>query len=271
MIKGLKIATGNSGIKYKNRDDLLIVEFEEKVNIAGVFTKSSMPASPVVWCKKNLQNFDAKALVVNAGNANAFTGKLGEETVLKTAEKMAKIFNCQNEEIYICSTGVIGEPINNDLLLEAIEKTANNLENNEEVYLKGAKAIMTTDTKPKMVKKTCKIGNEEIEIIGFVKGSGMIAPNMATMLGYIFTDANISKEVLQKLLKNSVEKSFNAITVDSDTSTNDTVLLFATKKANHQLIDNSNLEEIHDFIIKLDELTLELAKMLVIDGEGAKN
>lgn len=270
MIKGLKIATGNSGIKYKNRDDLLIVEFEEKASVAGVFTKSSMPASPVIWCRKNINNFDAKALVVNAGNANAFTGILGEETVIKTAEKMAKIFNCKNEEIYICSTGVIGEPINNDLLLSAIEKVSNNLENEESSYLKGAKAIMTTDTREKLVKKTCKIGEELIEIIGFVKGSGMIAPNMATMLGYIFTDANISKEVLQKLLKNSVEKSFNAITVDSDTSTNDTVLLFATKKAKHEIIGNLNSNELQDFIIKLDELTLELAKMLVIDGEGAK-
>lgn len=267
MIKGIKIATTNCGIKYKNRDDLLLVTFEQEANIAGVLTTTSMPAAPVTWCKKNIKNGSAKALIVNAGNANAFTGKIGEETVEKTANKVAEGLNCEAEKVFISSTGVIGETLDADLITAAIPDMINN---SDDSWDKAAKAIMTTDTKPKLVKKTCKIADKNINIIGIAKGSGMIAPNMATMLGYIFTDADISSDVLQILLKDAVELSFNSITVDSDQSTNDTVLLFATKTAGNQTIIDSESSEITDFKQALQEITLELAKMIVIDGEGAK-
>lgn len=269
MINGLKIATGNTGIKYVGRDDLLIVSFDEKANVAGVFTQSSTAAAPVLWCRKNLKKHQAKALIVNSGNANAFTGDAGEKTVIETAKTIADILDCEKEEIYVASTGVIGEKIDNDKLCKAITKTASNFNNNENVYIDAAKSIMTTDTKPKIYKKRCKIGDVEVELIGIAKGSGMIAPNMATMLGYIFTDADISSEALQILLKDCVEKSFNSITVDSDQSTNDTVMLFATKAAKNTPINDPESKEIAEFKTKLDDICLELAKMIVIDGEGA--
>ncbi len=270
MLKGIKIAATNCGIKYKNRDDLLFISFDNEANVAGVFTQSSMPAASVVWCKKNIAQGTAKALVVNAGNANAFTGKIGEETVLKTAESAAKTLNCKTEQVFISSTGVIGEILNADLITNAIPKMSQNFASDQDAWEKASKAIMTTDTKPKLVKKSCEISGKKIELIGFAKGSGMIAPNMATMLGYIFTDANISPKTLQILLKEAVTNSFNSITVDSDQSTNDTVLLFATKAAQNTEITDSQSAELTSFKSALNELSLDLAKMIVVDGEGAK-
>jgi glutamate N-acetyltransferase / amino-acid N-acetyltransferase len=270
MIKGIKIATTNCGIKYKNRDDLLLVTFDEPANVAGVFTQSSMPASSVVWCKKNIKNGKAKALVVNAGNANAFTGKFGEETVLKTAQSVVAGTNCNENEVFISSTGVIGEILKAELITAAIPQMLNNLRSDEASWDLASRAIMTTDTKPKLIKRTTEISGKKVEIIGFAKGSGMIAPNMATMLGYIFTDANITSPALQNLLKDTTNKSFNSITVDSDQSTNDTVLLFATKTAENAEISDANCAEIQNFKTALDEVALGLAKMIVVDGEGAK-
>jgi len=270
MIKGIKIATTNCGIKYKNRDDLLLVSFNEPANVAGVFTQSSMPAAPVTWCKKNIEGGVAKALIVNAGNANAFTGKVGEETVLKTVNKVAESLDCKHEEVFISSTGVIGEILNADLITSVIPQMFKNLDCHEDAWDKATRAIMTTDTKPKLIKRTCLIEDKIVSLFGFAKGSGMIAPNMATMLGYIFTDANISSHALQTLLKETTEESFNAITVDSDQSTNDTVLLFATKAAGHTQITDSHSPELKSFKDALHEVALGLAKMIVIDGEGAK-
>jgi glutamate N-acetyltransferase/amino-acid N-acetyltransferase len=277
-IKGVKIATTNSGIKYKNRDDLLLVVFDAPVNVAGVFTSSSMPAAPVTWCRKIIENSKlkshpqtvAKALIVNAGNANAFTGKEGEEAVLKTAQKVAKTLGCSEEEVFISSTGVIGETLNVNLITSAIPNLVENLTDDEAAWDKAARSIMTTDTKVKLIKRSCEISGKKISLIGFAKGSGMVAPNMATLLGYIFTDANISATTLENLLQEAVEKSFNAITVDSDQSTNDTVLLFATGAAKNHEILNSSAPEISEFKQALNEVALELAKMIVIDGEGAK-
>ncbi|MBP7710487.1 MAG: bifunctional glutamate N-acetyltransferase/amino-acid acetyltransferase ArgJ [Rickettsiales bacterium] len=270
MIKGIKIATTNCGIKYKNRDDLLLVTFDSPANVAGVFTSSSMPAASVVWCKKNIEQGTAKALVVNAGNANAFTGKAGEETVLATARSASQGLSCKDEQVFISSTGVIGETLNSELITSAIPKMLQNLESDEAAWDKASRAIMTTDTKPKLIKKTCEIAGKKVSLIGFAKGSGMIAPNMATMLGYIFTDANISSKVLQKLLKETTETSFNSITVDSDQSTNDTVLLFATKAAENAEISDFESANLASFKQALGEIALGLAKMIVVDGEGAK-
>ncbi len=277
-IKGVKIATTNSGIKYKDRDDLLLVVFDKPANVAGVFTTSSMPAAPVVWCRKNIENSKlkphsnavAKALIVNAGNANAFTGKEGEEAVLKTAHKVAKVLGCGEEEVFISSTGVIGEPLKVNLITSAIPGLVENLTDDESAWEKAARAIMTTDTKPKLIKRSCEISGKKVAIIGFAKGSGMVAPNMATMLSYIFTDANILPTTLETLLQEAVEKSFNSITVDSDQSTNDTVMLFATGTAENHEITNSEAPEISEFKQVLQEVALELAKKIVIDGEGAK-
>ena len=270
MIKGLKIATTNSGVKYKNRDDLLLVTFDKEADVAGIFTSSSMPAAPVTWCKKHIANGKAKALIVNSGNANAFTGAAGEETVLKTANAVAKGLNCESEKIFIASTGVIGETLDANLITAAIPNMLAKPESDETAWEKAAKAIMTTDTAFKLVKKTCKIGEKNIELIGLAKGSGMIAPNMATMLGYIFTDANISATTLKNLLVEASADSFNSITVDSDQSTNDTVMIFATGEAGNDQINDSSSLEILDFKNTLNDLTLDLAKKIVIDGEGAK-
>jgi len=269
-IKGVKIATTNCGIKYKNRDDLLLVVFENEANVAGVFTRSSMPAAPVSWCKKNIKQGLAKSLIVNAGNANAFTGKYGEETVLKSAQKISESLNCKDEKIFISSTGVIGETLNYELITSVIPDLVKNLASDEASWEKAAKAIMTTDTKQKSISKTCKIFGKTVSITGFAKGSGMIAPNMATMLGYIFCDANISSNALSILLKEICEESFNSITVDSDQSTNDTVLLFATKAADHALISDPFDTALESFKSALKDLMLGLAKMIVVDGEGAK-
>lgn len=265
ILNSVKISTINCGIKYKNRDDLLLVSFDKKVNVAGVFTQSSMPAAPVVFCKENIKHGSARALIVNAGNANAFTGDAGWQAVLLTAKTIAENLNCPENEIFISSTGVIGEILKVDLIVNAIPNLVKNPINDEDRWSKASKAIMTTDLKPKLVKKICKIDDKEISIIGFAKGSGMIAPNMATMLAYIFTDANIESEKLSQILKNATEKSFNSITVDSDQSTNDSLLIFATGDAKNN--ENANLE---NFTKTLEELCLELAKMIVIDGEGAQ-
>ena len=287
MIKNIKIYTTNCGIKYKNRDDLLLIDFPDGASVAGVFTKSSMPASPISWCKKNIDKHFARALIVNSGNANAFTGKIGDETVQKVVNAIAKNLNCKNEEVFVSSTGVIGEVLNADLICQAIPKMieSKKIENindqdsknlvdqnfdQEEMFNRAAQAIMTTDTSKKIVRRSCQVNHKTVHLVGFAKGSGMIAPNMATMLGYIFTDAKIAGNTLQKILEQAVEKSFNSITVDSDQSTNDTVLLFATNAIGDYQITDSNSKELQNFIITLNELCLELAKKIVIDGEGAK-
>lgn len=270
MIKGIKIATTNCGIKYKNRDDLLLVVFEGGANVAGVFTSSSMPAAPVSWCKKNIEHGVAKALVVNAGNANAFTGKIGEDTVSHTVHKVATGLHCKEEEVFVSSTGVIGETLDYELITTAIPHMLKKLDQDEAAWDRASRAIMTTDTKPKIIRRTCEINGKAVSLTGFAKGSGMIAPNMATMLGYIFTDADIASTTLQILLKEAAEESFNAITVDSDQSTNDTVFLFATKVAGNPTITDSASDDIAAFKQSLHEVALGLAKMIVVDGEGAK-
>jgi len=274
MLKNLEIYTTNCGIKYKNRDDLLLIHFPETASVAGVFTKSSMPASPILWCKKNIDKHQAKALIVNAGNANAFTGASGNLAVKKTVEEVARVLNCHPEEVLVSSTGVIGEPLDFELIIKALQPMVDEAKKNKieqiELWERASKSIMTTDTTKKIVRRSCQIGSKTVHLVGIAKGSGMISPNMATMLGYIFTDAKIAGNTLQTLLEQAVEKSFNSITVDSDQSTNDTVLLFATNTIGDHLISDSNSKELTQFHNTLDELCLELAKKIVIDGEGAK-
>lgn len=268
-ISGIKLATINCGIKYKNRDDLLLVTFDENTAVAGVFTKSSASAAPVNWCKKVIEKGLARALIVNAGNANAFTGKEGDAAVKRVTSKIAELIKCDVKEVFMSSTGVIGERLKDNLIIDALPNLMNNLSNHEAAWNKAAKAIMTTDTFEKSAFGIARIAGQDVKINGFAKGSGMIAPNMATMLAYIFTDANIESNVLQNILSEINEETFNAITVDSDCSTNDTALLFATKKAHHEKITDINDPNLADFKKALKEIILDLAKKIVIDGEGA--
>jgi len=271
LLEDIKISTTYSGIKktQDNEDDLLLIELEETSTIAGVFTQSLTSSASVNQCKKNLTIYKepiVRAILVNSGNANAFTGKLGEKTVIDISKYISEKLNCNIHQIYTASTGVIGEQLDPDTIIRGIKSMSSpkNLD-----WEKAAKAIKTTDTFSKVTKRICKIDNSEIEIVGIAKGSGMIAPNMSTMLGFIFTNANISSDTLQKLLVSSNEISFNSITVDSDTSTSDTVLLVATNKAKHKQVTNFKDTRLIDFKENLCSLMLELAKLIVKDGEGA--
>ena len=270
-MKDIKVSTIYSGIKktQNNEDDLLLIELKKKSAIAGVFTQSLTSSGSVNQCKKNLTKCkepEVSAILVNSGNANAFTGKLGEETVLKISKYLSKKLNCSINHIYTASTGVIGEQLDADLVIRSI-KSMSPFKSPD--WIKAATAIKTTDTFPKVSKRVCKIDDTEIEIIGIAKGSGMIATNMSTMLGFVFTNANISSDTLQKLIVSSNEISFNSITVDSDTSTSDTVLLVATKTAKHKPINNFNDIRLIEFKENLFSLMLELAKLIIKDGEGA--
>ena len=270
-MKDIKVSTIYSGIKktQDNEDDLLLIELEKKTAIAGVFTQSLTSSASVNQCKKNLAKYKepiARAILVNSGNANAFTGKLGQETVLKISKFLSEKLSCNINQVYIASTGVIGEQLDPDVVIRGI-KLMSPLKNPD--WMKAATAIKTTDTFAKVSKRVCKIDDVEIEIVGIAKGSGMIAPNMSTMLGFIFTNANISANTLQKLIISSNEISFNSITVDSDTSTSDTVLLVATRKAKHKPVNNFNDTRLIEFKQNLFSLMLELAKLIIKDGEGA--
>ncbi|MFT6332562.1 MAG: glutamate N-acetyltransferase/amino-acid N-acetyltransferase [Lentimonas sp.] len=261
-IANIKFSTTNSGTKYKNRDDLLLVTLPEKTKVAGVFTKSTTAAASVEIGRENLKQKNARALFVNAGNANAFTGVDGIIDTKKINNSVAQILNCNADEIFSSSTGVIGEKLPSDKIISRLPYLFDNLE--KDGLEKAANAIKTTDTFAKFISKKLQINGNEIIINGIAKGSGMIAPNMATMLGYIFTNANISADNLQQILSSSSDKSFNSITVDSDTSTNDTVFAFATGMG-----AEITGEDLEIFKSVFEEVSLELAKMIVIDGEGA--
>ncbi|MDA0781335.1 MAG: bifunctional glutamate N-acetyltransferase/amino-acid acetyltransferase ArgJ [Rickettsiales bacterium] len=262
QIEGVKIATAAVGIKYKNRTDLMLAEFAAGTVVAGCFTKSKTCSANILWGREALKQGAARVLIVNSGNSNAFNGRSGEESVERIVNYTAQIFDCDNEEVYPCATGVIGAPLPDDKITSALSSLKNNLK--PDIYEEAAKAIMTTDTYPKGSTRTAVIGGVEVRINGIAKGSGMIAPDMATMLSYIFTDANIEQEKLQKIFLKSIENSFNSITVDSDTSTSDTALIFATGKAG-----NDKKADLRDFEDKLQELLLDLAHQVVKDGEGA--
>ncbi|MBT5429444.1 MAG: bifunctional glutamate N-acetyltransferase/amino-acid acetyltransferase ArgJ [Rhodospirillaceae bacterium] len=265
-ISGVRMTSVACGVRYSGKLDLLFAEFDLDTQVAGVFTQSQTAAAPVQWCKQALLEGKARALVVNSGNANAFTGKSGENTVRLTAEYASEKVNSNSNEIFIASTGVIGEQLPHKKITDAMV----NLDTKVNIdWRSAAEAICTTDTFPKGSYEKVMIGNSEVLIGGIAKGSGMIAPNMATMLAFIFTDASISSDILQILLKDSVEKSFNCITVDSDTSTSDTVLLFSTCKVKHQCIENHDQKELIEFKLGLDRVLLDLAHQIVCDGEGA--
>ena len=264
-IAGVRFATAEAGIKYKGREDLLLAVLPEGTIAAGVTTRSKTCSAPVLWCRDQLAHGQARALVVNSGNANAFTGRKGAEAVHITADAAAKAVGCRPEDVYIASTGVIGEPMDagafSHLLAELAPKAK------ESAWESAARAIMTTDTYPKLSTATAKIAGQEVQIAGFVKGSGMIAPDMATMLGFIFTDANIDLPLLQKLTREFTDKTFNCITVDSDTSTSDTVIVFATGAAGTKITDGAT-PEAQAFAAALHDVMRDMAHQVVRDGEG---
>ena len=267
-VAGVRMASVAAGITYKNRADLTLFEVARGSAIAGVLTKSSMPGAPVDWCRRHLGRGKARAIVINAGNANVFSGRQGIEDVATTAKAVAAAVGCKSEDVFVSSTGVIGENLAIDRLVTAVPKVHGKLAAKN--WGQAARSICTTDTFPKAATKTAEIGGKQVTIAGIAKGSGMIAPNMGTMLSYIFTDAKLPAGVLRSLLRRINEKTFNAITVDSDTSTSDTVLLVATGKGpRHARIDDVRDARLKDFAAALEEVMRDLAHQIVRDGEGA--
>jgi glutamate N-acetyltransferase / amino-acid N-acetyltransferase len=266
-VAGVRLATHHCGIKYKNRDETLLVALDEGTAVAVVATTSKTASAPVLLCRKNAKGGKARAILVNAGNSNAFTGKAGEKFVSASVKAVAKAVGCPMGTIFPASTGVIGVPMPEDLIAAHVPALAAKL--GTASWQQAADAIRTTDTFAKGVYKTAKIGKTKVTICGIAKGSGMIAPDMATMLAYVFTDAAIKPALLQKLLKESTDRSFNAITVDGDTSTSDTLVLCATGQAGNKPIASPADPLLKDFKKQLDAALLDLAHQIVRDGEGA--
>ena len=268
QINGLNFKVFKSGIK-KNNTDLLLITCPRFSSIAGVFTNSKTPSAAVIDCKNkvNLKNSSFRCLVVNSGNANAFTGIKGIKTVKKITKFLSNIYNCNENEVFSSSTGVIGEELNPSIITSCIKTNKPIFVNSIE---ESAKSIMTTDTFPKYAISKVKYKNFQVNVIGIAKGSGMIAPNMGTMLAYIFTDLNISSKVLQKILTDENDKTFNSITVDSDTSTSDTCLLISTNQLKNKKIKDFSDKFLKNFKKCISNIMLDLAKQIVIDGEGAK-
>ncbi len=267
-LAGVRLATGQAGITYRDRTDVLLAVLAPGTQVAGVFTKSKTASAPVEWCRRLAASGTARALVVNAGNANAFTGSAGVKSVKNVAAAAAAAVGGRAAEIFIASTGTIGEPLPDGKITKILARLAKT--GAEGGWRAAAEAIMTTDTYPKLASATARIDGRKVTITGIAKGSGMIAPDMATVLAFVFTDARLPAAVLQSLLTDGVEHSFNSITVDSDTSTSDTVLLFATAKGGaHASIAKAKAKRLASFKKALDSVLLDLALQIVRDGEGA--
>ncbi|MFD2206892.1 bifunctional glutamate N-acetyltransferase/amino-acid acetyltransferase ArgJ [Kiloniella antarctica] len=266
-IDGVQLSTRACGIKYQGRKDVLLMAFDEGSTIGGVLTKSLTCSAPVECCQEHLKFGQARAIVVNSGNANAFTGKLGNASVSRTVAATAAELGCAKESIFVASTGVIGEPLPDERITSALGQLKSDLSSDH--WQAAAEAIMTTDTFAKGASVKTQVGGKTVTINGIAKGSGMIAPDMATMLSFIATDAALSSAVVQSLISRGADLSFNAITVDSDTSTSDTVLLCATGKAGNAIYQDINAPELADFVSALNGLLRDLAHQVVRDGEGA--
>ena len=267
-IVGVRLATAEAGIRYANRTDVLLALFDTGTTTAGVFTRSKCPSAPVEWCRANLKSGKARALVVNSGNANAFTGKSGREATRLTAEIAAKAARCKRSEVFLASTGVIGEPLDASKFVPVMEGLAARAKAGD--FVAAAKAIMTTDTFPKVATAMARIGNTIVRVNGIAKGAGMIAPDMATMLSFVFTDAAISGQALQSMLKEAVADTFNAVTIDGDTSTSDTLMIFATGKAGNPRIRHAVDTKVKDFRRALHAVLANLSEQVARDGEGAR-
>jgi glutamate N-acetyltransferase/amino-acid N-acetyltransferase len=268
-IAGVRLATGAAGIRYRDRTDVMLAVFDEGTSVAGVFTRSKCPSAPVEWCRARMKGARARALVVNSGNANAFTGKNGRDACAFTAKIAAAAVGCKISEVFLASTGVIGEPLpahafDGVLAKLETEATANG-------YVDAARAIMTTDTFPKLATARARLAGAEVTINGFAKGAGMIAPDMGTMLAFVFTDAPIAAPALQTLLRETVVDTFNAVTIDGDTSTSDTLLAFATgAAAGAPRIARAGDPRLIPFRKALITVLANLSEQVARDGEGAR-
>lgn len=264
---GVRLGSAATGARYQGRDDLMLVEMPAQTSVAGVFTRSNVQAAPVHWCRRHIGGGRAQGLLVNAGNANACTGRQGDAVVKASARAVAKHLGCSMSEVLLASTGVIGEPLDSKLLVEGIGRAHACLKGDESHWHAAAGAIMTTDTFPKGVSKRFKADGDVYILNGIAKGSGMIAPNMATMLAFFFTDAKISKASLGRLLRGAADESFHRISVDGDNSTNDTVLLFATGTGSGKSLSAKGLRRFSEVLC---EAATELARLIIMDGEGAR-
>lgn len=267
-VGGVRLATLAAGLRYQKRADLMLAVVDPGSTVAGTFTSSLCPSAPVDWCRRHIGSGTGRAIVVNSGNANAFTGKAGETSAELTANTIAEALGLAPEEVYLGSTGVIGENLPDAALERQLPVLAGQLvESGPESFEAAANAIRTTDTFAKAASQTIEVDGKTVSIVGFAKGSGMIAPDMATMLSFVFTDAGVEAGVLQEMLAESVARSYNRITVDSDTSTSDTVLLFATGAAgNETIVDGNSRQTLQE---ALDAVNLDLAHQIIKDGEGA--
>ncbi|HWA43033.1 MAG TPA: bifunctional glutamate N-acetyltransferase/amino-acid acetyltransferase ArgJ [Hypericibacter adhaerens] len=266
-IAGVRLAAAACEIRYKGRRDATLLEFAPGSTVAGVFTRSLAPSAPVDLCRKHLKGKTARAILVNSGNANAFTGKLGKAACDASAKAVAATLGCKLGEVFLASTGVIGEPLPAEKLVAGLPGLHRDLA--EDHWADAAAAIMTTDTFPKLATRQAKIGGVTVTINGIAKGSGMIAPDMATMLAFVATDAKIPAPALQKLLSDGNARSFNCVTVDGDTSTSDTLLLVATGQAKHKPVRTAADPALKAFRAALDDLLIDLAVQVARDGEGA--
>jgi len=266
-VAGVKFATHAAGIRYQGRTDLMVAELVAGTTVGGVFTRSLTASAPVEQCRTNRKHGQARVLVVNAGNSNAFTGKKGVSAVEQTVAAAVATFGCAPHEVFVSSTGTIGVQLPFEKIVAALPEMKTKL--SATATLDAAKAIMTTDTFAKVATRTSIIDGKTVNIVGFCKGSGMIQPDMATMLAYIFTDAVLDAATVQYLVAGSADKTFNCVTVDGDTSTSDTLLMFATGQAAHKLVNHPHDPRLADFKITLLDLMTDLSKQIAKDGEGA--
>jgi glutamate N-acetyltransferase / amino-acid N-acetyltransferase len=270
-IAGVRLAAAAAGIRYTGRTDVLLALFDKGTTVAGVFTRSKCPSAPVEWCRAKLGGGRARVLVVNSGNANAFTGKTGRTATKLTAEMAARACTCRPNEVFLASTGVIGEPLDAHRFEQVMDALVAEAQPN--AWAAAASAIMTTDTFPKGATATAQLGDATVTLNGLAKGAGMIAPDMATLLSFVFTDAPIAAPVLQTLITRGAIDSFNAVTVDGDTSTSDTLLAFASgASAAHgaPVITRATDRRLGAFRAALDAVLGDLAEQIARDGEGAR-
>jgi glutamate N-acetyltransferase/amino-acid N-acetyltransferase len=267
-LAGVRLSAMACGLRYRGRKDACLIELAKGSSVAGVFTRSKTASAPVEWCRRALSGGRARAVLVNSGNANAFTGAAGAAAVERTAKALAGVIGCPRREVFLASTGVIGEPLPDERLTGALGALQRGL--SATAWRDAAEAIMTTDTYPKGATRRAEIAGTTVTLNGIAKGSGMIAPDMATMLAFAFTDARIPAGILQRLLVRAAEDSFNAVTVDGDTSTSDTLLLCATGMARHPRVAAPDDPLLRGFRAALGDLMADLAQQVARDGEGAE-
>jgi len=267
-VAGVTAASLALGLRYRGRDDVALIALPPGGAVAGLLARSSTPGHPVRWCRRILPAGRARGLVVNAGNANVFNGAAGDAAVMSEVDAVARALGCDREEVFVASTGVIGEPLDAGAIAAAVPALADRLA--PAGLADAARAIVTTDTFPKAASAVATIDGVEVRLTGIAKGSGMIAPDLATMLAFVVTDADLDGGVLQPLLAAAAERSFHCITVDGDSSTSDTVLLLASRRAGHAPVRAADDPRLADFARALETVCRRLAQLVVRDGEGAR-